>query len=1259
MTSLHTPPPLHLVTPFPTQFTFTFHPTSTGMPRVPNVSPATGLPVPAHYIHTLDANFVDTHGRTLLLRGVNLSGASKAPVGHPSHLLEDFWDSAEAGGESFVGRPLNIDDGSADIHLARLRGWGFNMLRFPIAWEALEHEGPGKYDYEFMDYTIRVLQKCKDYGFRVFLDPHQDTWSRFTGGSGAPYWTLAACGINPSNITATQAAIIHCEYPTPYDPQPADQPAMIWSTNYGRLLSQTLFTFFFAGKTFAPNCIIDGVNIQDWLQDRYVEAFGRLADRIAEYDARGVQESRGTLFDECVIGWDSMNEPFEGLVGWNNLNENPKEQGSTLKKGTYPTPAQGLRLGMGEKQTVENWTFGAFGPSRNGSVTVDPKGHKVWVDPAAVEEPHPTASPSSSSSSLTAPPPPGELPSGHHPHWGWTRDTARWKLGTCPWAQHGVWDVQTGYVLRPDYFKYHPRTGVEVEFLEDFWKVHFVRWKERIGRAHREAVWFVQPPVFVRPICLEGGEGGVDDEAEVEAEESQESSEETLTTSNANSKSIVNGRACYSCHYYDGLTLITRHWNWFNADALGVLRGKYDNILKSVKVGEGAIRKSLREQLGILKEDALIIGGCVPPGGSSSSPSSSSTPSSSSSSSTTTTTTTQFTPVSYPTLIGEIGTPFDMDAKASYGWTHGGKYRYDYSAQRKALDASLNACDGANCVNWTVWNFVGEGHCAAWGDGWNLEDLSLWSGGDVWGLDGGEGGEGSNDGKAVEDGDGKDGKLIEGVNEGANESRPSLVNRRRGRRRHVKPGLAAVAAASSLSVATLGSVKSGGSPSSSSSSSSLVKAKALVGANAPPNPNPKLDPSANPNPKSTLNSNTEAPPLKKYGVHENPFDFLNDGARAVKAFCRPYPVKSVGVVKGLEFEVDKARVEVVVEVRWEDGEALGVGASKGGNGERERAATEIFLPIVHFVHPRFLEDEPKLMASYPAYDGDDDEEGDGKGERKGEGEGKEKVRYRDWEEWEELVDVEVVVSEGRWEVRGQRLFWWYEVPEGPGSVPGGGASSGDGDASGGQKATATKGPGGDGPAGVKQVKIEVRRRGGAVKQGVVDVRRKKYERLVREERGSKNVNMGLTQSQLYGRAARIRLPLETYYRIADNMNSDDPGVHALALVSPELSHIANSVLYRTVVLDLRTFEGERSVHRPAESLKTKPELTRFIKGLTWRREVAEACARHIHPCCVEERVLPFILACAVRVRRFAIDGLDARMMREHTPSWSLIREGSD
>jgi len=73
---------------------------------------------------------------------VNLSGSSKTPVGSQTQVLDEFWEDAERGDKNFIGRPLNIQDGSADVHLARLKGWGFNMLRYVVTWEALEHEGP-------------------------------------------------------------------------------------------------------------------------------------------------------------------------------------------------------------------------------------------------------------------------------------------------------------------------------------------------------------------------------------------------------------------------------------------------------------------------------------------------------------------------------------------------------------------------------------------------------------------------------------------------------------------------------------------------------------------------------------------------------------------------------------------------------------------------------------------------------------------------------------------------------------------------------------------------------------------------------------------------------------------------------------------------------------------------------------------------------------------------------------------------------------
>ena len=71
-----------------------------------------------------------------------------------------------------------------------------------------------------------------------------------------------ACGLNPQSFAATEAAIVHNTYP-----DPATFPKMIWSTYYWRLAAATIFTFFFAGKDFAPKCIIDGLNIQEYLQN--------------------------------------------------------------------------------------------------------------------------------------------------------------------------------------------------------------------------------------------------------------------------------------------------------------------------------------------------------------------------------------------------------------------------------------------------------------------------------------------------------------------------------------------------------------------------------------------------------------------------------------------------------------------------------------------------------------------------------------------------------------------------------------------------------------------------------------------------------------------------------------------------------------------------------------------------------------------------------------------------------------------------------
>ncbi|KAG9317964.1 glycoside hydrolase family 5 protein [Chiua virens] len=605
------------------------------MPQVPKTCPATGRPVSQDYLHTFDGHFVGTDGRTVLLRGVNLSGSSKAPVLQPSHVHHDFWSSAKAGGQSFVGRPLNLEDGSADAHLSRLRGWGFNVLRYPITWEALEHDGPGRYDYEFMDYTIRVLHKCKEYGFKVYIDPHQDVWSRFSGGSGAPYWTFPACGIDPEAFTATQAAILHCEYPNASTtPDPATLPSMLWTTNYSRLASQTMFTLFFGGKTFAPKCILDGINIQDYLQDHFIQAFGVLADRIRDV---------GGLLDDVVIGWDSMNEPSEGFIGHGDLSVYSTAQGSVLKKGSLPTPLQSFKLGMGVMQKVHNYTVGSFGSQHSGSVTIDPTGIRIWMDPSTESN-------------------------GVHPKWGWKR-SREWTLGTC-----------TTFVMllplnRPGRLVPPTATRRSIHFLDGCFLPHLTDYITRIRAAHPSAIAFVQAPSLAIPPRVP--------------------------------ESLLKGRGCHSTHYYDGLTLVTRRWQFFNADTLGIIRGEYISPILAARLGEWAIRTSFQTQLAALKSDSAQLG--FPAAFVDEQPKPRRC---------------------YPTMVGEIGTPMDMDDKKAYDSTSNG--HGIYSNQERALDASLNATDGPNVLNYTLWTYCPD-NTHLWGDGWNNEDLSLWSADDVRG----------------------------------------------------------------------------------------------------------------------------------------------------------------------------------------------------------------------------------------------------------------------------------------------------------------------------------------------------------------------------------------------------------------------------------------------------------------------------------------------------------------------------------------------
>lgn len=79
----------------------------------------------------------------------------------------------------------------------------------------------GTFDFEFMDYTVAVLQKCKEYGFKVYMDPHQDV-VRATcyilkfhhansrqSGHGSPAAPAHLSGLYPLAVSIPQASWQH------------------------------------------------------------------------------------------------------------------------------------------------------------------------------------------------------------------------------------------------------------------------------------------------------------------------------------------------------------------------------------------------------------------------------------------------------------------------------------------------------------------------------------------------------------------------------------------------------------------------------------------------------------------------------------------------------------------------------------------------------------------------------------------------------------------------------------------------------------------------------------------------------------------------------------------------------------------------------------------------------------------------------------------------------------------------------------------
>lgn len=182
-------------------------------------------------------------------------------------------------------------------------------------------------------------------------------------------------------------------------------------------------------------------------------------------------------------------------------------------------------------------------------------------------------------------------------------------------------------------------------------------------------------------------------------------------------------------------------------------------------------------------------------------------------------------------------------------------------------------------------------------------------------------------------------------------------------------------------------------------------------------------------------------------------DILTNGSRAVGACSRPFPVATFGVPKRLDFDIHAASFKMTVEV-------------SAGDVADERTPTEIYLPWVHFASEAGFSTgsertvykgdarsgvRPRASSSGSSFDSqrsgspastlvgkangsggqrkegtvriEDLSDASSASETLGSGSGQMTASLPPFE-----LDLEVIVSSGRFEVQGQTLRWWYGGP---------------------------------------------------------------------------------------------------------------------------------------------------------------------------------------------------------------------------------------
>jgi endoglycosylceramidase len=179
--------------------------------HVGSPSPSTGVP-----------RVVDSRGRTILLKGVNVDGIvdySDADEEHPpppEKLRPPYPNDPARYAHGRCPPDNKRVEGvvACEFDFDQMSALGYDVIRLNLSWSLLEPR-PGRINRTYVDRIAQVVRWARSRGIYVVLDMHQDAWSKFVytrdepcagefqrirGFDGAPLWAsrhaLPACALH-------------------------------------------------------------------------------------------------------------------------------------------------------------------------------------------------------------------------------------------------------------------------------------------------------------------------------------------------------------------------------------------------------------------------------------------------------------------------------------------------------------------------------------------------------------------------------------------------------------------------------------------------------------------------------------------------------------------------------------------------------------------------------------------------------------------------------------------------------------------------------------------------------------------------------------------------------------------------------------------------------------------------------------------------------------------------------------------------------